>query len=86
MTAREEPRFLRSLSVSDTAPAGGYPYDIPAIAGLGELEFAPVTVLVGENGSGKSTLIEQGTHATVAAGMLLPPKAVVRPDDNDFVI
>ncbi|MBP9913468.1 MAG: sulfate adenylyltransferase [Opitutaceae bacterium] len=36
--------------------------------------------------TGSFILIEQGTHATVAAGMLLPPKAVVRPDDNDFVI
>ena len=58
MIGREQPRFLKSLSVSDRAPSGGYPFDIPAIAGLGELEFAPITVLVGENGSGKSTLIE----------------------------
>ena len=36
--------------------------------------------------TGSFILIEPGTHATVAAGMLLPPKAVVKPDDADFVI
>lgn len=35
-----------------------HPFDVPAIASLDELSFAPVTVFVGDNGSGKSTLIE----------------------------
>lgn len=36
-----------------------YPFSIPVINGLTELEFVePVTFIVGENGSGKSTLIE----------------------------
>jgi len=36
-----------------------YPFNIPAISGMGRLEFnAGVTVFMGENGSGKSTLIE----------------------------
>lgn len=36
-----------------------YPYSLPAVAGLSEIEFHPkVTFFVGENGSGKSTLIE----------------------------
>jgi predicted ATPase len=36
-----------------------YPFAIPAIAALGELELDPrVTFFVGENGSGKSTLVE----------------------------
>jgi predicted ATPase len=36
-----------------------YPFTIPAIRGLDELELdAQVTFLIGENGSGKSTLIE----------------------------
>lgn len=36
-----------------------YPFNIPAIRHLGQLEFdQPVTFLVGENGSGKSTLLE----------------------------
>lgn len=36
-----------------------YPYSLPAISKLQDIEFHPqVTFLVGENGSGKSTLIE----------------------------
>lgn len=36
-----------------------YPYDLPAVKGLTDLEFHPqVTYLVGENGTGKSTLLE----------------------------
>jgi len=36
-----------------------YPFSVPAIAGLTEIEFTtPVTFLVGENGSGKSTFME----------------------------
>lgn len=43
-----------------------YPFDIPAIRGLDELELDPgVTLFAGENGSGKSTLIEA---IAVAAG------------------
>jgi predicted ATPase len=37
----------------------GFPFDVPAIASLGTLEFDDaVTFFVGENGSGKSTLLE----------------------------
>lgn len=36
--------------------------------------------------TGSFILVEPGTHATVAAGMLLPPKTEVQPDDADFVI
>jgi predicted ATPase len=36
-----------------------YPYALPAISGLGKIDFHPkVTFIVGENGSGKSTLVE----------------------------
>jgi len=36
-----------------------YPFNIPAIGGLEEIEFTePVTFFVGENGAGKSTLLE----------------------------
>ncbi|MBL8772784.1 MAG: AAA family ATPase [Phenylobacterium sp.] len=39
--------------------AGSYPFNLPVVRNLYELEFHPkVTFLVGENGSGKSTLIE----------------------------
>jgi len=38
---------------------GIFPFNVPAVRGLGRLELAtPVTFLVGENGSGKSTLLE----------------------------
>jgi sulfate adenylyltransferase subunit 1 len=36
--------------------------------------------------TGAFILIEQGTHQTVAAGMLQPPAESVRPDYNDFAI
>jgi predicted ATPase len=58
--ATPEP-FIRSLVLKreliDDATA--YPFSIPAIAGLSELELGPkVTLLCGANASGKSTLIE----------------------------
>ncbi|MEY4940772.1 MAG: Bifunctional enzyme CysN/CysC, partial [Verrucomicrobiota bacterium] len=36
--------------------------------------------------TGSFILIEQGTNATVAAGMLLPPREVVKSDNGDYVI
>jgi predicted ATPase len=42
-----------------------YPFHLPAVRGLESIEFAPVTVFVGDNGTGKSTLIEA---LAVAAG------------------
>jgi len=36
--------------------------------------------------TGSFILIEQGTNATVGAGMLLPPEQIVKPEYNDFVI
>ena len=36
--------------------------------------------------TGAFILIEPGTHATVAAGMLLPPAETVKPEYDDFVI
>src|SRR6185436_4457865 len=52
---------LRGLRLSKPIPsmAGQYPFTIPVVRSLTELEFtAPVTLFVGENGSGKSTLLE----------------------------
>lgn len=47
------------LAPPPQAEARAFPFDIPALQGLRELEFgAQVTVFVGENGSGKSTLLE----------------------------
>ena len=58
---------LRSLKLR-TPPATtseAFPYSVPAVRTLGELEFpAPVTFFVGENGSGKSTLLEAIAAAT----------------------
>jgi sulfate adenylyltransferase subunit 1 len=36
--------------------------------------------------TGSFILIEQGTNATVAAGMLLPPREAVKPENGDYVI
>jgi bifunctional enzyme CysN/CysC/sulfate adenylyltransferase subunit 1 len=36
--------------------------------------------------TGSFILIEQGSNATVAAGMLLPPREVVKPENGDYVI
>ena len=36
--------------------------------------------------TGSFILIEQGTNATVAAGMLFPPPEAVKPEYNDFAI
>ena len=43
----------------DAVDRGSYLWTIPAIAGVGRVDFeSPVTCFVGENGSGKSTLLE----------------------------
>jgi predicted ATPase len=60
--------FLRSARVlRDEVPSfEQYPFSIPAIRGLDEIDFDPkITFFVGENGSGKSTLLEA---IAVAAG------------------
>ena len=36
--------------------------------------------------TGSFILIEQGANLTVAAGMLLPPTELVKPDYDDFTI
>jgi sulfate adenylyltransferase subunit 1 (EFTu-like GTPase family) len=36
--------------------------------------------------TGPFILIEQGTNATVGAGMLLPPTEAVKPEYTDFTI
>jgi predicted ATPase len=43
---------------------GGFPFDVPAVADVAELDLdAPVTLLAGDNGSGKSTVIEAVAEA-----------------------
>jgi len=57
-----EPKpYLRKVKIDwktvDTP--NSYPFSIPAIASVDEIEFHPdVTFIVGENGAGKSTLVE----------------------------
>ena len=55
-------RSTRSAPTADGSAARdaeGFPWSVPAIAGLRELVFdQPITIFVGENGSGKSTLLE----------------------------
>lgn len=37
----------------------GFPYDVPAVAAIEELDLAtPITLLAGDNGTGKSTIVE----------------------------
>lgn len=58
--------LLRSVRLRDGAPAGSYPWDLPAVRYLERIEPHPkVTFLVGDNGTGKSTLVEA---MAVAAG------------------
>lgn len=54
-------QFLRSIALKrdSIADFNDYPFNLPAITHLQQLEFHPkVTFIVGENGSGKSTLLE----------------------------
>jgi predicted ATPase len=54
-------QFIRSVTLKrDKIPSSGvYPFTVPAVRNLHDLEFHPaVTYFVGENGTGKSTLLE----------------------------
>ena len=56
---------LRSLTLPAGNRGSGFPFSVPAISTLTEIEFeTPVTFFVGENGSGKSTLLESIAIAT----------------------
>ncbi|MEO1218295.1 MAG: AAA family ATPase [Bacteroidota bacterium] len=59
--------FLSSISLKEHEERG-FPFDLPLIQELGELNFSKqVSFFIGENGSGKSTLLE-----ALAAGIGLP--------------
>ena len=61
-------------------PPDGFPFNVPVIKSLGELEFdAPVTFFVGENGSGKSTLLEA---IACAVGSITVGSKSVKVDDT----
>jgi predicted ATPase len=50
---------LISVSRKANGPTEGFPFDVPAVRSLRELDVdGSVTLFVGENGSGKSTLLE----------------------------
>lgn len=58
---------------------------------IGEVRIRTAKPLVfdaytGNRLTGSFILIEQGTNATVAAGMLYPPTELVKPEYNDFAI
>ena len=62
-----------------------------AVNDIGEVRLRSAKPLVydgyGTNRlTGSFILIEQGTNATVAAGMLLPPREAVKPETMDYVI
>jgi predicted ATPase len=50
--------FLRRVALADDAPSTGFPFELGAVRQIETIEFAPVTVLVGDNGTGKSTIVE----------------------------
>jgi predicted ATPase len=59
--------FLSALRRRGEGTETGFPWTVPVVAALRDLEFTtPVTFFVGENGSGKSTVLE-GIAAGVRA-------------------
>ena len=60
--------YLRSVSLKGESLPDHYPFTVPVIQTLENLEFdSPVTIFVGENGCGKSTLLE-----AIACGLKCP--------------
>ncbi len=62
-----------------------------AMNDIGEIRLRTAKPLVFDGYSanrltGSFILIEQGTNATVAAGMLNPPREIVKPENGDYVI
>ncbi|MGN6553012.1 MAG: sulfate adenylyltransferase subunit 1 [Verrucomicrobiota bacterium] len=80
-----ESRINVSTLDSDPQPAELAVNDI----GVVRLKTAKPLIFDGYNTNrltGSFILIEQGTNATVAAGMLMPPTETVKIDDSDFAI
>ena len=70
---------LRSIVLPPADRGNAFPFSVPSIASLPEIEFeAPVTFLVGENGSGKSTLLE-----SIAIATKLPAVAAASTRDDE---
>lgn len=61
MLLSESTQYIRSIKLNTDSIESfeRYPFNLPAIKNLSQLEFHPrVTFIVGENGSGKSTILE----------------------------
>ncbi|MEI6466223.1 MAG: GTP-binding protein [Verrucomicrobiota bacterium] len=76
-----------NMSTLDTEDAPGR----LAMNDIGEIRIRTAKPLVFDGYAtnrltGSFILIEQGTNATVAAGMLMPPREVVKPEVGDYVI
>jgi predicted ATPase len=70
---------LRSVTLAPGEHGNAFPFSVPSISTLPELEFeSAVTFLVGENGSGKSTLLE-----ALAIATKLPTVAAVSSRDDE---
>ena len=70
---------LRSITLPAAERGNVFPFSVPAISSLSEIEFeAPVTFFVGENGSGKSTLLE-----SIAIATNLPAVATTSSRDDE---
>lgn len=51
--------FVLGLTRDEARWREGFPFDVPAIAAIEEIDLGtPVTLLAGDNGSGKSTVVE----------------------------
>lgn len=69
-----------SLRRPENAEPAHFPFNLPLIQSLEELEFkSPVTIFVGENGSGKSTLLEA---LACAAGSITVGSESVKTDPS----
>jgi len=80
-----ESRINMATFEPETAPAALAMNDV----GIVRLKTAKPIVYDGYNTNrltGSFILIEQGTNATVGAGMLLPPTEAVKPEYTDFAI
>jgi predicted ATPase len=71
---------LRAIALPSGNRANGFPFSVPAISTLPEIEFeSEVTFFVGENGSGKSTLLES---IAIAANLPAVASAALRDDQT----
>ena len=74
----------------DTLEAEAAPAEL-GVNDIGEIRLRAAKPLVFDGYAinrltGSFILIEQGTNATVAAGMLRPPREIVKPENGDYVI